>query len=664
MADVIVLATADWDHPLWTNKQHTAISLAALGHRVLYVESLGLRPPRKGAADLPRMLKRLRRVLRWPRRVQNGVWVWSPLVLPGASHPLAQRLNRLLVRRGLDLARRWLGFRSPLLWTYNPLTLEVLSLSSFAGSIYHCVDRIQAQPEMPSDRIERAEQQLCQAVNVVFTTAPELQASLAPLNPHTHFFGNVADFDHFARAWRDPGPCPDPLKQLPSPRLLFTGAIDAYKLDLPSLTRLAQRRPDWTFVLVGPVGEADPSTDVRALQACCNVHLPGPRPYNELPDWLAHSDVALLPLRLNSYTRNMFPMKFFEYLGAGRPVVATAIPSLKSFGEAAQLVEPSEEAFETAISHCLEHRGPSLETRLSLAQRHTYVSRSRAMFTVLEQLGLIDQPWSGGSASRSVQKALQRGDVDAAIGLIRLQWQQNADVSALHQLLFRRGARPASASLQVALFEALAKDASLPLPERSYSQIALTYRVLKDRRINLLQCCRLELEPLIAQLEQDPGTLVCQRPNRRNRAKLLISASTALMLVLAMQADRSALLQLSQRIGVWLDRLHIAAIQADAAFRMTRNLCRCLLVDAVAQPTQQARLRLQRLVDFTGQERFVDHPSQEDHRGIVSAALADFEEPSAAGFQRLCALISDEPRDLGVTAADLLMLLRDDGHTA
>ena len=113
------------------------------------------------------------------------------------------------------------------------------------------------------------------------------------------------------------------------------------------------------------MGEADPSTDVRALQACCNVHLPGPRPYNELPDWLAHSDVALLPLRLNRYTRNMFPMKFFEYLGAGRPVVATAIPSLKSFGEAAQLVEPSEEAFETAISQCLEDRGPSLETRLS-----------------------------------------------------------------------------------------------------------------------------------------------------------------------------------------------------------------------------------------------------------------------------------------------------------
>ena len=85
MADFIVLATADWDHPLWTNKQHTAVSLAVLGHRVLYVESLGLRPPRKGVADLPRILKRLRRVARPPRPVQRGIWVWSPLVLPGAA---------------------------------------------------------------------------------------------------------------------------------------------------------------------------------------------------------------------------------------------------------------------------------------------------------------------------------------------------------------------------------------------------------------------------------------------------------------------------------------------------------------------------------------------------------------------------------------------------
>ena len=68
MADFVVLATADWDHPLWTNKQHTAITLAEAGHRVLYVESLGIRPPRVGAADRLRIARRLRRMLQFPRQ--------------------------------------------------------------------------------------------------------------------------------------------------------------------------------------------------------------------------------------------------------------------------------------------------------------------------------------------------------------------------------------------------------------------------------------------------------------------------------------------------------------------------------------------------------------------------------------------------------------------
>ena len=394
MADFIVLATADWDHPLWTNKQHTAVSLAALGHRVLYVESLGLRPPRKGTADLPRILKRLRRVARPPRQVQRGIWVWSPLVLPGASHPLARRLNRVLVRGGLQLMRRWLGLQNSILWTYNPLTLEVLSLTSFAASVYHCVDRIQAQPEMPEGRIERAEQQLCSGATAVFTTAPELQRSLEPLNPNTHLFGNVADFDHFASAWQYPRPGPAELMTLPKPRLMFIGAIDAYKLDLVALNQMARQRPDWSFVLIGPIGEADPSTDAGALCSCSNVHWVGPRPYEELPNWLAHADVALLPLQLNSYTRNMFPMKFFEYLAAGVPVVATAIPSLERFRDSALLVAPGADQWESAISQVLQGQGPDRSVRIALARRHTYRQRTQSMLVVLEQLGVLDAPGS------------------------------------------------------------------------------------------------------------------------------------------------------------------------------------------------------------------------------------------------------------------------------
>ena len=389
MTNFVFLSTADWDHPLWTNKQHTAVSLASLGHRILYVESLGLRPPRKGGSDLPRIFKRLFHGLQWPRQVKQNIWVWSPLVIPGASSPVPKFINKLTLTIGLYLVRYLLRFRESILWSYNPLAFDFVSRSSFRASIYHCVDRLQAQPEMPSERIDLAEKKFCRAVEVVFTTSPELQCSLSSLNSNTYFFGNVADFNHFSRAWRCPSICPEKLRNIPAPRLIFIGAIDAYKVDLEALLELAKKCPEWNIVLAGPVGEADPRTNIKQLQDCSNVFLVGSIPYEELPDWLSHADVALLPLLMNVYTKNMFPMKFFEYLAAGIPVVASAIPSLIPFSNAALLVEPDEDDLEKAINLALSGHGPSQPERLSLAYRHTYIQRTKSMLNILEDCGLI-----------------------------------------------------------------------------------------------------------------------------------------------------------------------------------------------------------------------------------------------------------------------------------
>ena len=393
MADFVVLATADWDHPLWTNKQHTARTLSAAGHRVLYVESLGIRPPRVGAADRIRIVRRLRRLLRLPRQQSDRLWVWSPPVLPGGHSGLALQLNRYLLRGGLDVACRWLGFTNPILWTYNPLTTLFLDPESFKSSIYHCVDRIQDQPGMPVARIEASEQELSRAVDVVFATSPHLQISHRQWNRNTFLFGNVADHAHFSRALLSDAPgrlaCPERLHHLARPRLVFMGAIDAYKLDLGLLLQLARRNLSWTFVLIGPVGECDPSTDVGALQACSNVELVGPVAYGDLPRWLAHVDVALLPLQVNGYTRHMFPMKFFEYLSSGLPVVATEIPALDAHADVALLCPPAIEPFEQAIQKALAGVGPNLNQRLERAATQTYEARTASMLAELDRLGLL-----------------------------------------------------------------------------------------------------------------------------------------------------------------------------------------------------------------------------------------------------------------------------------
>jgi glycosyltransferase involved in cell wall biosynthesis len=398
--DVVLLATADWDHPFWTNKQHVALTLAELGHRVLYVESVGLRAPRLEGQDILRIWRRLCRGLRPPRRVAPRLWVWSPLLIPAAHAGWRRRLNQMLFSRGLWLWRSWLGLRADLFWTYNPLTGLLLSLplKDYRQSVYHCVDDLVAQPCMPSALIAAEEEKLCRLSDQIFVTSPELLRTRSVYNPSIRYHSNVADVSHFAAARSQVGIIPEDLAQLPrGPRLGFIGAISRYKLDLDLVAALAAHRPDCQIVLIGRVGEGDPGTPLEPVMHCANVHHLGPKPYAQLPDYLRGFDVALLPCPLNDYTRSMFPMKFFEYLAAGVPVVATNLPALYEYKDLAHLCVTSHD-FLVAIDELLIRgdRRESCSSVVSLDQLPeccSYHARTRSMLVEL-QARLSPADWS------------------------------------------------------------------------------------------------------------------------------------------------------------------------------------------------------------------------------------------------------------------------------
>lgn len=386
MADILLISTADWDHPIWTNKQHVACALAELGHRVLYVESLGLRSVRVDGSDYRRVLNRLRKGLRAPRQVTQRVWCWSPLVLPGARGPLAMRISRLMFQLGLQLATWMLGWEPAWIWTYNPKTLAYYKPSRSNLLVYHCVDDIQTQPGMNSVDITSWESQLCERSDVVFTTSPALQESRHRLNQRTFYFPNVADHVHFARALSDDLKIPEDLASIPAPRIGFIGAISQYKLDFQLLVEMVARTPHYSWVMVGPVGEGEGSTDLSMFRGLRNVHFLSTRPYQELPALLKGFDVAILPLQKNAYTHSMFPMKFFEYLGAGVPVVASDIDSLLPYAEVATLVSPQPDPFLQAINNVVL-RCPDFEERQhrsSFASQFNYRSRTKAMLECIE----------------------------------------------------------------------------------------------------------------------------------------------------------------------------------------------------------------------------------------------------------------------------------------
>jgi len=389
MADIVLLSTADWDHPLWTNKQHVACALAAEGERVLYVESLGIRSIQAKTQDFRRILRRLLLGLRLVRLVRPGIWVLSPLVLPGGSQGMALRLNRLLLRCSVALACCLLRFRSPWLWTYNPLTLLYMPLKGFALSIYHAVDAIQEQPCMPKALIEFQEARLCRSVDQVFTTSPYLAQRLARYTNRICYEPNVADRDHFSAALTlrqnlKLADLPE-LQGIPEPKIGFVGAISGYKLDFALIHAVAIRHPEWQFVFIGPHSEGEPSTNIKQLSGLSNVHWLGPKPYSQIPRFLAAFQCAWLPLQCNSYTKAMFPMKFFEYLFAGLPVVSTRINALLAFEDIACLCSPDPLEFSQQLQRVLAGGGPNLERRLSGIEGYTYESRTRRMLKLLHQ---------------------------------------------------------------------------------------------------------------------------------------------------------------------------------------------------------------------------------------------------------------------------------------
>lgn len=380
--DVVLFSTADWDHPFWTNKQHVASQLAEQGFRVLYVESLGLRRPTAKSRDLARIAARLKRAWQPLRQVKENLWVASPLAIPWHGSAAVRYVNSRWLDAWIKRQCRGLGFENPIVWTYNPLVGR--SAAKLGGSllVYHCVDDLSAAPHMPVEALRASERELAREADVVFTTSSTLQARLAAWNSETHLLPNVADYDHFSKA-QEAGPIPADLECIPRPRIGFVGAVSAYKVDFELIAAVAKARPDWHWVLVGQVGEGQPDTVIDAL-ALPNIHLLGARDYRLLPQYLRGFDVATIPARNNPYTASMFPIKFFEYLAAGLPVVATELPALAEFSAACDLA-PSEALFTAAIDRVLSGTRPDREYCHQLARRYTWQWRTQEMLAILER---------------------------------------------------------------------------------------------------------------------------------------------------------------------------------------------------------------------------------------------------------------------------------------
>jgi UDP-galactopyranose mutase len=246
---------------------------------------------------------------------RTGVTVAMPILPAGRGREFEREALEAL------LAQYCAGSTACIRWYYTPMMLPFSRSLESVCTVYDCMDELShfkfAPPELPS-----LEAEMLKLADVVFTGGYSLYEAKRGRHHNIHPFPSSIDREHFEpRAGRQ-----DPADQadLPRPRLGFYGVIDE-RMDLALLRAVAEARPDWTLVMVGPVVKIS-QDDLPRLP---NIRYLGQKDYADLPDYLSGWDVALMPFAINESTRFISPTKTPEYLAGGKPVVSTPIQDVQ-----------------------------------------------------------------------------------------------------------------------------------------------------------------------------------------------------------------------------------------------------------------------------------------------------------------------------------------------
>ena len=251
--------------------------------------------------------------------VHTGVNVLTP-VLPsgldpnGTNHLLKTLLDSLLADRNIGHF---------IAWYYTPMAVEFTRHLLPLITVYDSMDELSAFTGAPP-AMRRNEAELFQRADLVFTGGASLFESKQKQHSNVHLFPSSVDVPHFARA-RGIDHEPDDQANIPRPKLGYAGVIDE-RMDTELIRAIAEQRPDWHLILLGPVVKIDPAS----LPQAPNIHYLGMKPYADLPAYLSGWSIGMLPFALNESTRFISPTKTPEYLAAGLRVVSTPIRDVLS----------------------------------------------------------------------------------------------------------------------------------------------------------------------------------------------------------------------------------------------------------------------------------------------------------------------------------------------
>ncbi len=302
--DVVCFSHLRWDF-VYQRPQHL-MSRFARASRVFFIEE----PVFDAAEDTVDVIN-----------PESNVYRLVPRLSPEGG-PAHDRVKPLL-RDVLDS----FGVERHINWFYTPMMLDLASETKPSAVVYDCMDELSAFRGAPPELLEN-ERRLLEMADLVFTGGRSLYEAKKGRHPSVYAFPSSVDVSHFSKA-REITEETDEQRDIPHPRIGFAGVIDE-RMDIELLADVAGLKPDWHFVMIGPVVKISENDLPRRY----NIHYLGMQPYEKLPGFLGGWDAAMMPFALNESTKFISPTKTPEYLSAGLGVVSTAITDVVTpYGE-------------------------------------------------------------------------------------------------------------------------------------------------------------------------------------------------------------------------------------------------------------------------------------------------------------------------------------------
>jgi len=390
---VICFAGAEFGQASWTNRQHV-MSRVSKQYPVLYVEPrVWLFRYLWERRQEPRVVWSFLRRLLWYQQVHDQLFLKAQAnLIPGSRDvPLIGRLNHWLNRWNVLLVARWLGFRMEresreVLWLYDTEAVRYLSAFPRAYVLYDCVDdhAAQAGVDRSASLVKAEEAQILKRADVVTVTSKKLLAQKQRKNPNVHLVLNAGDVDLFQQTPPDI-PLPAVLRQTQKPIIGTVGALDTYKVDFELLREVAERNREWQFVLLGkPIIDRDEAA-LQDLARLSNVAVLGPVPRELAPAYVARFSVAMIPYRPNRYNEASFPLKFWEFMATGKPVVVSGLPELQEYDSLIGYAADARE-FERELARALTSGQVGRDKRMALAREHGWDQRVERLLALLDTL--------------------------------------------------------------------------------------------------------------------------------------------------------------------------------------------------------------------------------------------------------------------------------------